>query len=409
MSTKRIDGSTYSSDGATGTWETDLLTDPWDKLSIQLNYTNAEGQTSFDDGVKASGTITVTSFAAAHLTAATGTVTVVDYTQLAGKTVTVRSTVLTEGVDWNAATDNDTTAASLELAIEAVADIDSSATNAVITVVAHTKGTVGNGYALATDADPAGLTVSGAFLTGGINAAVVTVAGHTLTESTDWNSVTNNNTAADNLAAAIDALSEVTAANPAAAVITVVAAAVGTAGNAYDTSVSGAGVTVQQATLTGGTDSDINDTDDEITIVGHGYETGDKVNFDKLTGTVPTGLTDNTDYWIIAVDDDTIQLADSYAHAIAETALDIAGAAAGGGTFTLTPTAIGGTVTLYASNDGVHWVAMTSPTPLTISANGSTLWESVDVTARYVRVSWAVTDGSSIDASFKINAKGEAN
>ncbi len=409
MSTKRIDGSTYTNDGATGTWNTDLLTDPWDKLSIQLNYTNAEGQKSFDDGLKASGTVTITSFAAAHLTKATGTVTVVDYTLLTGKTVTVRSTVLTEGVEWVAAIDNDTTAASLELAIEAVTGIDSSATNAVITVTASVGGAAGNAYALATNAAVGELTVSGAFLTGGIDAAVVTVAGHALTESTDWNSVTNNNTAADNLAAAIDALSEVTAANPAAAVITVIAAAVGTAGNAYATTVSGGGVTVQQATLGGGTNSDIDDTANTITIVAHGYETGDKVNFDKLTGTVPTGLSDNTDYYVINVDADTIQLADTYAHAIAETALDIAGAAAGGGTFTLTPTAISATVTSYASNDGVHWVAMTSPTPLIISTNGSIVWESVDVTARYLRVGWVIADGSSIDGSIKINAKGEAN
>lgn len=414
MSNKRLDGTTYSSDGETGTWDTDLLTDNWDSLSLQLNYTQAEATNSFIDGAKASGTITITSYAAAHLTTATPSGTIAFGTPDEGDTVrfdnfptddpgsSITFTYVAAAPGANEFSDADELAA----LINGLTDVSAVNVAGTITLTAQTAGAAMNDASVHGTGTWAALVVT---FSGGVDAAVVTVAGHDLVESVDWDSVTNNNTAADNLAAAIDALSEVTAANPAAAIITVKAATIGEDGNTIDTVLTaGAGVTVQQATLAGGLDSDINDTDDEVTIVGHGYESGDKVNFDKLTGTVPTGLTDNTDYWMIAIDEDTIAFADSYAHAIAGTKIDITGAAAGGGSFTLTPVAISGTITLYASNDGENWVALSTPTPVTFSTNSSTLWESVDVTCRYLRVSFAVAQGKSVDASFKVNAKGEA-
>ena len=66
------------------------------------------------------------------------TVTVVDYTNLTGAILTLfvngSKSDLVEGTDWDAATNNNTTAASLEAAIEAVTGITSSASSAVITV-----------------------------------------------------------------------------------------------------------------------------------------------------------------------------------------------------------------------------------------------------------------------------------
>lgn len=66
------------------------------------------------------------------------TVTIDDYSNCAGDTVTITvegtSTVLTEGVEWTAATDNDTTAASLATAISAVTGVTGVASAAVIAV-----------------------------------------------------------------------------------------------------------------------------------------------------------------------------------------------------------------------------------------------------------------------------------
>lgn len=144
-------------------------------------------------------------------------------------TCTVNGTVLTEGTDWNAATDNDTTAASLELAIEAVTGVDSSATAAAITVEAATAGVAGDAITLATS-DAVNLTKSGATLSGGRDATVVTVAGHALTAGVDYTAATGNNETAESLKDAITALTEVNATR-ADAVVTVEAASGGTAGN----------------------------------------------------------------------------------------------------------------------------------------------------------------------------------
>lgn len=115
---------------------------------------------------------------------ASGTITITDYTGLAsGKTVTVGATTLTEGVDFSAATDEDTTASSLASAIDGISGYAASADGAVITIIADTPGTAANSAALETNA-VSGVTLSGATLSGGVAA--------TYTDSFDYgNDVTN--------------------------------------------------------------------------------------------------------------------------------------------------------------------------------------------------------------------------
>lgn len=110
--------------------------------------------------------------------AATGTATVVDYTQLSGDTFTVDTTaiggasnVLTEGVDWTAATDNDTTAASLASAIDAISGVSAAAVGAVVTITADDAGLAGNDIDIASG-DAVNLTVSGSSLAGGLDGDV---------------------------------------------------------------------------------------------------------------------------------------------------------------------------------------------------------------------------------------------
>lgn len=100
--------------------------------------------------------------------AATGIYTVIDYTALSGATVTVDGVVYTEGVEWTAATDNDTTATSLASAIDGGANVGAAAVGAVITVTASTPGLAGNSITTVTS-DAVNLTVSGATLSGGLD------------------------------------------------------------------------------------------------------------------------------------------------------------------------------------------------------------------------------------------------
>lgn len=62
-----------------------------------------------------------------------------------------------------------------------------------------------------------------------------------------------------------------------------------------------------------------------VTITSHGYETGQKLTYDDGSGTAATGLTDDTEYWVIKVDANTIKLAESYADAVAGSAVAITG------------------------------------------------------------------------------------
>lgn len=100
--------------------------------------------------------------------AATGTITITDYTALSTDTVTVDGNALVEGTDFDAETSNDVTATNLAAVIDAISGISASASGAVITITADTAGAAGNAITLAyTDGGTAGLTLSGATLSGG--------------------------------------------------------------------------------------------------------------------------------------------------------------------------------------------------------------------------------------------------
>lgn len=213
--------------------------------------------------------------------------------------------------------------------------------------------------------------------------AVVTVAGTALTEGADWTAGTSNDATADSLATAIDALPTVQAANPAAAIITVKAATVGTAGNAITTTVTGTGVTVEQATLAGGIANAIDGTAFTITIPSHGFSEGLKVNYDVSAGTTVDNLVDNTDYWVLVVDENTIQLAATDGGAAIEVAA--ADDAIGGGTFTLTPATLDVDTTISGSNDGVNWVTLPNSTDTSTSSE-TLLFEYPTPTYAYLKV-----------------------
>ena len=92
-----------------------------------------------------------------------------------------------------------------------------------------------------------------------------------------------------------------------------------------DTGTGGAettGLSIQTSVAFDGT-TDIDDALEEITIATHGYVTGDAVVYDRVGGTLVTGLTDLTAYYIIRVDASTIALATTYALAIAGTRINL--------------------------------------------------------------------------------------
>lgn len=122
-----------------------------------------------------------------------------------------------------------------------------------------------------------------------------------------------------------------------------------------------------------------------ITITDHGFVTGLKV---ALTGTnLPTGLSE-TDYWVIVVDEDTIQLAADLADALAGDAVVITDA----GTTAdaeLTPAALAtSTVEVEASLDGENFFSYATPKEIEITETANAFLDCGQLTVPYVKVSW---------------------
>ena len=122
-------------------------------------------------------------------------------------------------------------------------------------------------------------------------------------------------------------------------------------------------------------DGDVTVGTDEVAVTGHGFTTGEGPLRLTTTGTLPAGLATSTDYWIVAVDADTLAFATSRANALAGTLVNIT-AAAGGGTHTLS------TETHLIVPDGVTKVRLgagidtaagadTSPFQMYIAKNGT--------------------------------------
>jgi hypothetical protein len=140
---------------------------------------------------------------------------------------------------------------------------------------------------------------------------------------------------------------------------------------------------------------DVDATEDTLTIEGHGYTTGLKGQMTTSDADLPSGLSTATDYFVIVIDDDTIQLANSLSNALAGTEIDLSDA--GTGTHTFTPTALaGGSVKIQKSNVAkpsadADWTDVAAATNIT--ADGSTWLEDDAPGYKWVRYVYTLTAG----------------
>ena len=128
---------------------------------------------------------------------------------------------------------------------------------------------------------------------------------------------------------------------------------------------------------------------DQVTVSAHGYKTGLKVRL-TTTGTLPGGLATATDYYIVLNDGNTIQFATSAANASSGSAINIT-SAAGGGTHTITPQAVGANIILQTSVDGgTNWIDLATTA---ISATGNLQAIYVAPATALFRAQVAITGG----------------
>lgn len=175
---------------------------------------------------------------------------------------------------------------------------------------------------------------------------------------------------------------------------------------------SGAG-SIAVAETTAGVDSEVDVTDNELSIPSHGFSTGVKGQLTS-TGTLPAGLSLATDYFVISVDSSTIKLATSLANAQAGTAIDITDQGTSGAVNTFTPVALSGSLQMQVSNVAVpsastsstDWTAKGSAITISGAASSSTVeYEEKELAYRWMRAVYTHTAGE-FDLSVILNLKG---
>jgi len=171
----------------------------------------------------------------------------------------------------------------------------------------------------------------------------------------------------------------------------------------YNEDDSGAG-SIAEALTNLGVASEVNIDDDEITIPSHGLNTGLKGQL-TTTGTLPTGLSLATDYFVIVIDENTIQFANSLANAQAGTEVTFSSQGTDGAVNTFTATALaGGTIKMQESNDAVNFTDVAAATNVT--ADGNLFLGKDRPLARYYKVVLTLTAGN-ISADLQFLGKGD--
>lgn len=143
--------------------------------------------------------------------------------------------------------------------------------------------------------------------------------------------------------------------------------------------------------LINGTDGDVNLDDNLVTLVDSVFATGLKVQLTS-TGTLPSPLLTATDYFLIKVDDDLFQFAETLEDALAGTPIVLLDAGSNGAVNTVTAEALSGaSFTFQKSNDRVNWINIQAATSVTV--DGSEMLQQPDVSYRYFKVVKALDSG----------------
>jgi hypothetical protein len=167
---------------------------------------------------------------------------------------------------------------------------------------------------------------------------------------------------------------------------------------------SGAG-SIAGVQTTGGVAGNVDLANDQVTVAAHGYLTGVKTAL-TTSVTLPTGLS-ATNYFMIAVDANTLAFATSQANALAGTKVNITGY--GSGTHTLTPAvALAGSVKIQKNSEPDDQTAVWVDVPSSsqnFAAAGSLSFAMADIGFRSVRAVVTVTSGT-VTVATRVNGKG---
>lgn len=172
-------------------------------------------------------------------------------------------------------------------------------------------------------------------------------------------------------------------------------------------SVSGTSSNVQTAAsesfLSGGIAASIDITTDSFTSTNHGFRNGLKVQV-STSGSLPTGLSALTNYYLIVVDDDIFKFASSADNASAGTAINLTGL--GVGSQTVTPATLDVVVKAMASNDGFLFVDIPGVTA-SLTGSGNFLLSDIDTLYEHFKIVFQVNAGEITVHNLHVIVKGD--
>lgn len=321
---------------------------------------------------------------------------------------------LTHGIFWAAIADITNTTPSPVTFVSGVQEVDTF-------TLASKAGTGDGDYLVQKDTN--GLSWAVALDTTGAAANTPTGAVWTAIPSgrkvyTDISGTSTAASVATAVKAAFNALSGFTAvvtASDAGAdgtlVDTAVAPGVVGAPSVHNKNDSGAGSASVVVSITG-TVTKVSPSADTVTVTAHGFLTGTKVQL-TTTGTLPAGLATSTNYYLIAVDANTLAFATSQANALAGTKINITDY--GIGTATITGQAVAGTIKIQKACDlfpsmgeplgSPTWTDLTGSSQSIPSLPGTLDFGDSDYGYCQLRAVVTVTSGQ-ITVTIKFNGKG---
>lgn len=384
---------------------------PWSTFSAQAVYSDGTPSShTITSGTRASATITVVTNADALIsTQASVTVNIVSTSGVSGDAVTLNGIVFREGTHWTAVTSTITSASRLATIIDAHRDFVATSVGSTVTVRYAVVGTSGNGLPALTS-DSTNLTLGASTFTGGINQHTITINGITLTEGVDFRAVSSSQTTANAITIAVNAnstLNTQVSASSSAAIVTLTSLVSGYSNYSLTSSTSGF---LTSAGFPGGLNSDVDIANDLFNKTNHGLTTGLKVLIATTTNAPPTGLSNQTTYYAIKLNENQYALATTSTTAVSGTKIDITGIT-NSASMDVKPLALslaaGNGFFWQASNDNSNFTTLSAVTysSVTYSAAGNTLWDFGSFPYKYLRVNFTGPTSGGIALSIRIYGK----
>ncbi len=313
--------------------------------------------------------------------------------------------------DWNYKATTALTAASIKLALALDTDFASIASGSTIYSTSTTPGTNANAIAVTTN-NTGTLTVAHATFTGGRNAEVVTVNGYAFRFGVNVASGAAASDSATNLTNAINAkavLDGQVTATTATSSVTLQSNGAGALWNFSLKTSNTAAITVLHPTMVGGTTPSWTLGSKNITIAAHGFSLALPLLFSTGSAAAISGLTNQTTYYAIPVDANTIQLATSSAQAVLSvgTVLASSSTLTAAKSYTLAPlawaTQTGTGFKWQVSSDNSTWSDL-NISSVTYSIPGSQAWDLGQINFRYLGLN--VTGPTSGALNLSVTATG---